>query len=81
MTPQQMLERAGRALNPTADDWRARFAHELGMSPNSMRQLLTGHLTVRRDHLDSVLRLLAERRVGIEQAEAELRQWILKREE
>ncbi len=74
-TAADMFQRAGRALNPT-DDWRARLAHDLGINPNSVRQLVTGHLTVRNDHIESVLRLVEQRVTDLARVERELRAWL-----
>src|SRR5260370_29162628 len=74
-TAAEMLQRAGRALNPT-DDWRARLAHDLVINPNSVRQLVTGHLTVRNDHIESVLRLVEQRVTDLPRVERELRAWL-----
>lgn len=74
-TPSEMLERAGRALNP-GDDWQARLANELDIRRDTVRQWCSGHLRLRPDHFETLLVLLVKRRDELTQAEADLRAWL-----
>jgi hypothetical protein len=70
-----MFDRAGRALYP-GDDWQIRLAREIGVRRDTVRQWLSGHMTLRRDHFATLLRLLAERQSEMRRAEAELQAWL-----
>jgi hypothetical protein len=73
-TPQEMLERAGRALY--GEDWQRELTMDLGIRGKTVRQWLSGHLRLRPDHFETLLALMAKRRTQIEEAEQEVRTWL-----
>jgi SOS-response transcriptional repressor LexA len=74
-TPQEMLESMGRALSPHVD-WQARLADLMGVRADTIRHWMTGRMTLRPDHFESLLKVLADRQVEMRNAEADLRNWL-----
>jgi hypothetical protein len=75
LTPQEMFERVCRAIAP-GNTWPAATADLLEVRRDTVRHWISGRIPLRADHFQSLLGLLAQRRAGIEQAEAELRDWL-----
>jgi hypothetical protein len=74
-TPQQVFEQVARTLCP-GEAWVAALADLMGVRPDSVRQMRSGRLHLRRDHFETLLRILAERQTAMAVAEAQLRQWL-----
>jgi hypothetical protein len=75
LTPQEMFEIIGRALSPHID-WQAKLAELMGVRLDTIRHWMTGRMTLRPDHFESLLRLLAQRQEEMRNAEEDLKQWI-----
>jgi hypothetical protein len=74
-TPQEMFENTARALCP-GDNWQAALASTIGVRRDTVRQWSHGHLQLRADHFETLLRLLVERQAEMKAAEERLRAWL-----
>jgi hypothetical protein len=74
-TPQQMFEAVGRALTP-GPNWPSALADLMGVRPDSVRGWRTGKMTLRPDHFEKLLEILAWRRAELDKTDAGLRQWL-----
>jgi hypothetical protein len=76
-TPQQLFERAARALCP-GQAWQAALSDLAGVRRDTVRGWVSGHLTLRPDHFSTLLSLIIEKRAELAKIEVELRQWLSK---
>jgi hypothetical protein len=74
-TPQEMFERAARAMCP-GEAWQAALADLMQIRRDSVRQLRSGRMPLRPSHFAALLSLITDRRAELAKVEAELRAWV-----
>jgi hypothetical protein len=71
----EMFSTVGRALTP-GRDWRAAMASVLDIRPDSVRQLLSGRMTLHEGHFRSLLAAMAKQREELARVDLELLEWL-----
>jgi hypothetical protein len=76
--PHEMFENTARAICP-GEYWQAGLAAMIGVRRDTVRQWSNGHLQLRADHFETLLRLLVKRQAEMKAAEERLRAWLARR--
>jgi hypothetical protein len=71
----EMFETVGRALTP-GRDWRSALAAAMAIRPDSVRQLLSGRMTLHEGHFRSLVAAMAKQREELARVEQELLEWL-----
>jgi hypothetical protein len=71
----EMFEIAARGLCP-GNEWQAAIADLMQIRRDSVRHLRSGRMPLKPGHFETLLRLIAERRVEFDRIEADLRAWL-----